>query len=283
MDTGLGDGTASTPKSLSDDIGSDVVLKPCALSGSRDASPTPRGDAGRAENALQGLYEISKILATPGRLEAVLASVLGALPRFVDMRRGLIALIDDAGRATAAVASGWGEGDAKAHFQSLPRSLAARLVAARQAFIVADATKNSLSPGALGEGPMALIGAPIEQRERVVGVVLVERAERESDPANREEDARFLTMIGAMIGQTLHLYDIVTRDRERLMEEQRRLEKEARANAPAWRAAADRHRRRESRHSRGVQSDQRRRAHPHHRAAARQIRFRQGAVRPRHS
>jgi Nif-specific regulatory protein len=197
------------------------------MSGSRDVSPTPHGDAGRAENALQGLFEISKILATPGRLEAVLASVLGALPRFVDMRRGLIALIDDAGRATAAVASGWGEGDAKAHFQSLPRSLAARLVVARKAIIVADATKNSLPAGAAGEGPITLIGAPIEARERVVGVVLVERAERESDPAIREEDARFLTMIAAMIGQTLHLYDVVTRDRERLMEEQRRLEKEA--------------------------------------------------------
>ena len=34
-------------------------------------------------------------------------------------------------------------------------------------------------------------------------------------------------MVAAMIGQTLHLYDVVTRDRERLMEEQRRLEKNA--------------------------------------------------------
>ncbi len=34
-------------------------------------------------------------------------------------------------------------------------------------------------------------------------------------------------MIGTMVGQTLHLYDIVTRDRERLMEDKRRLEKEA--------------------------------------------------------
>jgi Nif-specific regulatory protein len=206
-----------------------MVLKPCAaVSGSR---PVPPGDAGRAENALQGLYEISKILASPGRLEAVLSSVLTTLSRFVDMRRGLIALIDDAGRATAAVGAGWGEGDPIAHFQSLPRSLAARLVATRQPFIVADATKEALSAGwpagALREGPIVLIGAPIEQRDRVIGVVLVERAERESDPAAREEDARFLTMIGAMIGQTLRLYDIVTRDRDRLMEEQRRLEKEA--------------------------------------------------------
>ena len=111
-----------------------MVLKPCAAVSK--SLPVPSGDAGRAENALQGLYEISKILASPGRLEAVLSSVLTALARFVDMRRGLIALIDDAGRATAAVGSGWGEGDAKTHFQSLPRSLAARLVAARQPLII---------------------------------------------------------------------------------------------------------------------------------------------------
>ncbi len=97
-------------------------------------------------------------------------------------------------------------------------------------------TAIRLAGGRLGEGPIALIGAPIELQERVVGVVLVERAERKSDPAICEEDARFLTMIGALIGQTLHLYDIVTRDRERLMEEQRRLD-EGGAASPRRRTA----------------------------------------------
>ena len=50
------------------------------------------GEAGRAENALQSLYEISKILASPGRLPAVLSSVLTELARFVDLQRGLIAI-----------------------------------------------------------------------------------------------------------------------------------------------------------------------------------------------
>jgi Nif-specific regulatory protein len=212
-----------------------MVLKPCAtLSGSRngpDVFPVPPGDAGRAESALQGLYEISKILAAPGPIETMLSSVLTALSRFVDMRRSLIALIDDANRATAAVGCGRGEGDdAKAYFQSLPRNLAARL-STRQPFIVADTTKDPLlagwPAGALPEGPIALIGAPIEQRDRVVGLMLVERAAADGDSAAREEDARFLAMIGAMIGQTLRLYDLVMRDRERLMEEVRRLEKEA--------------------------------------------------------
>ncbi len=140
------DGNASMANPRSAGIGSETVLKPCAvMSGSR-AGPDV-GDVGRAEKALQGLYEISKILASPGRLEAVLSSVLTALSRFVDMRRGLIVLIDDAGRATAAVGSGWGEGDAKAHFQSLPKSLATRLVATRRAFIVGDATKDPLLAG----------------------------------------------------------------------------------------------------------------------------------------
>ena len=146
------------------------------------------------------------------------------------MQRGLIAIVDDAGRPTAAVGSGWGEGDAKAHFESLPKRLAARLVVTRQPFIVADATKDHLSAGwpvALGEGPIALIGAPIEMRDRVVGVVIVECVTAEGDSARRDEDARFLAMIGAMIGQSLRLYDIVMRDRERLTEDLRRSEKEA--------------------------------------------------------
>jgi len=210
----LRDGTASKPNP-----------RPAAsLSGSRG-----EGDAGRAENALQSLYEISKILASPGRLPAVLSSVLTEMARFVDLQRGLIAIIDDAGRATAAVDSGWGEGDAKAHFESFPKSLAARLVVTRQPFIVADATKDPLSAGwtvASDEGPITLIGAPIEMRDRIAGMVIVECVTT-AGHTRREEDARFLAMIGAMIGQSLHLYDIVMRDRERLMEDLRRLEKEA--------------------------------------------------------
>jgi Nif-specific regulatory protein len=192
-----------------------------------DIASVPAGDASRAESALQGLYEISKILAAPGRLEAVQSNVLKTLSRFVEMRRGLIALIDETGQPTAAVGFGWGEGDVKAQYQNLPKGLAGRLFAARHPFVIAESEKDPLLADWPGEGPATVIAAPIEQRDRVVGALIVDRVTTDAAAARDDEDARFLAMIGAMIGQTLHLYTIVTRDRERLMEEQRRLEKDS--------------------------------------------------------
>ena len=49
-----------------------------------------------AEIALYGVYEISKILTKPERLEVTLTQVLRLLSSFLDMRHGLIALLDDA-------------------------------------------------------------------------------------------------------------------------------------------------------------------------------------------
>ncbi len=71
---------------------------------------------------------------------------------------------------------------------------------------------------------------PIKHRGQVIGTLIIDRihdgGHEGQARASIEEDARFLAMIANMVGQTLHLYDVVTRDRERLMEDQRRLEKE---------------------------------------------------------
>ena len=72
-----------------------------------------------------------------------------------------------------------------------------------------------------------MIAAPILDRGEAIGLLAIDRPADGSHRAATDSDARFLGMIANMIGQTLHLYDVVSRDRERLMEDQRRLEKES--------------------------------------------------------
>ena len=62
-----------------------------------DVSVAPPRARVSGETALVGIYEISKLLASPARLENVLAGVLTLLSSFLDMRHGLIALLDDKG------------------------------------------------------------------------------------------------------------------------------------------------------------------------------------------
>ncbi len=61
------------------------------------------------DTALVGIYEISKLLASPNRLETTLAGVLALLSSFLDMRHGLVALLDAAGGPEVVVGSGWSE------------------------------------------------------------------------------------------------------------------------------------------------------------------------------
>jgi Nif-specific regulatory protein len=185
----------------------------------------------RAETALLGIYEISKILAVPGRLDQVLFHVLHVLAGFFDLRRGLVALLDENGAAKSAVCVGWRDGEARDHFANLPEKVVGRIVADKMPVIVEDAARDSLFAGwseaGAGEGKsLGFIGVPIKDRGQVIGALVIDRIHGGGAEAGVEEDARFLTMIANMVGQTLHLYDVVTRDRERLMDEQRRLEKE---------------------------------------------------------
>jgi Nif-specific regulatory protein len=59
--------------------------------------------------ALTGVYEISKIIASSARLEMTLASVLNVLSSFMQMRDGVIALLDDDDTPEVVVGAGWHE------------------------------------------------------------------------------------------------------------------------------------------------------------------------------
>ena len=60
----------------------------------------------------------------------------------------------------------------------------------------------------------------------MVGTLTIDRPIDESTQFRFDEDVRFLTMVANLVGQTLRMHQVVTRDRERLMSEQARREKE---------------------------------------------------------
>ena len=74
----------------------------------------------RAHTALTGIYEISRILTRPARLEATLSGVMNLLAGFLDMHHGLIALIGDNDETTTVVGAGQSEETAREYFEKLP-------------------------------------------------------------------------------------------------------------------------------------------------------------------
>jgi len=206
------------------------------MSNVRAFPPTPRATS-RAEVELTGIYEISKVLAEPNRLEATLAGVLSLLSSFLDMRHGLIALLDAQGEAEVVVGSGWSEASAQRYFRRLPEEAIGQIVATGMPLVVANVLNDRLFAGSDLSGwgpddgmPFSLIGVPIKNDGAVIGTLTIDRAYSDLGQVPFDQDVRFLTLVANLVGQTLRLHRTVARDRERLIAEQHRLEKELRAS-----------------------------------------------------
>jgi Nif-specific regulatory protein len=203
-----------------------------------------RGEgSARAEIALHGVYEISKVLASPARLETVLSSVLELLSSFLDMHHGLIAILDEEGLPDVVVGVGWNEETAKDHFNRLPERAIGQIVTTKMPVVVENVASNPLFAGwwELEWGHtvsnVCFVGVPIKVRDKVIGTLTLDRVLKDRAEHALDQDVRYLAMIANLVGQTIRLHDVVGRDRERLMSEQRRLEKELSATTRVEREA----------------------------------------------
>jgi Nif-specific regulatory protein len=187
----------------------------------------------RADIALRGVYEISKILVTPGRLENMLANVLTLLSSFLEMHHGLVTLLDDNGDPRAVVGIGWREEQAHEYVGRLPERAVGQIVVTAMPVVIANVRKSPLFSGWEPEegwpenDRVSFIGVPIKDRERVIGTLTIEQNWHEDSTYHAaDEDVRYLAMVANLIGQTIRLMEIVGRDRDRLLAQQRLLEKE---------------------------------------------------------
>src|SRR5271166_189009 len=188
-------------------------------------------DVRRADIALVGIYEISKLLAVPARLETSFSAVLQLLASFLDMKHGLIALLDDKGAPEMVVGSGWSDANAKRHFDRLPERAIGRIVVTKMPLVIRQMKKDPLfenwdfSAWGATDEDFSFIGVPIKDRGTVIGTVTIDRENGNGQYFGLEEDVRFLSMIANLLGQTVRLQRLIASDREWLMHEQRRLEK----------------------------------------------------------
>src|SRR3974390_3068586 len=98
----------------------------------------------RAVTALVGVYEISKLLAAPFRLEAELSGVLALLSSFLDMHNGLIALLTEDGDAEVLVGPGWSDGKPERFFERLPERVIGQIVVTKMPLVVPNVRADPL-------------------------------------------------------------------------------------------------------------------------------------------
>lgn len=182
----------------------------------------------RANISLSGIYEISKILAEPARLEITLANVVNILSSFLQMRQGAILVLDEAGLPEIIATAGYSHPPGEDHFMPVPQAVIDQIVATATPLVVQDIRRSSLFTEAdHAVSGVCFIGVPVKANHQVLGTLSIDRA-RDSAKGNDftfDEDMRFLTMVANLVGQTIRLHRILSEDRQRLIEQQQRLEK----------------------------------------------------------
>jgi Nif-specific regulatory protein len=189
--------------------------------------------------ALTGIYEISKILNAPNRLETTLSNVLNVLSSFLQMRHGVISLLADDDVPDVTVGVGWNEGTDGRYRARLPETAIRQIIATAVPLVAEDVATHPLfmtdatALGAEGDVRVSFIGVPIRIGAKVVGTLTIDRVWDGRSVFRLDTDVRFLTMIANLIGQTVQLHRVVSRDRDRLMAESYRLQKELSELKPA--------------------------------------------------
>ncbi len=203
--------------------------------------------------ALAGIYEISKILTGPQPLERSLGAVIGVLSSFMQMRRGSILALDSQGEPEIAASTGASakEGDKESPKEGpkenpkslLPQKVIDHIVATGMPLVIENIAAHPYFTGSAYRymlPPMttvSFIGVAIKVDGHARGTLSVDREWTGAFDFRLEDDVRLLTMVANLVGQTMRMHELVTRDRDRLIGEQHRLQKalsEARSeSAPA--------------------------------------------------
>ncbi len=177
----------------------------------------------RATVSLSGIYEISKVLAEPARLEITLANVVNILSSFLQMRHGALIVLDDGGLPEIVATAGYFHKPGEDHFMPIPQTVIDQIVATATPLVIPDTGRSHLFPGS--EPGVCFIGVPVKANHTVLGTLSIDRTRKEGADFTLDDDMRFLTMVANLAGQTIRLHRLLSEDRQRLIDEQRRLEK----------------------------------------------------------
>ncbi|WP_426441348.1 nif-specific transcriptional activator NifA [Bradyrhizobium genosp. P] len=185
------------------------------------------------ESALTGVFEIAKVLTSLCRLEVTLANVVDLLQSFVQTRHGIISLFDNDGLPDVTVGAGWTEGSDERYRMCLPQNAIDQIVATDMPLVTDDIAVHSAFSDAdrdvLGVSEatrVSFIGVPIRIDTKIVGTLTVDRILDNSSNVRLESDVRLLAMVANLVGQTVKLHRLFASDRERLMAEKNRLQKQ---------------------------------------------------------
>ncbi|MBR9839502.1 MAG: nif-specific transcriptional activator NifA [Rhodobacteraceae bacterium] len=196
----------------------------------------PYSGAGTDRLALDAVYEIAKTFATAADPIDVVPDILNVLSSFLDLRHAVLALLAEPGAEhgggvnpyTIAATAFVHDKDADPA-EVIPDEVA-RIVFRSGVPLVSFDLAEEFGPEAVpqrlrGEG-QTLVAVPLRDPERshfVLGVLCAYRSHEDRRAGHSDLDVRVLTMVASLLEQALRFRRRIAKDRERALEDTRRL------------------------------------------------------------
>ncbi len=178
---------------------------------------------------LTTIYEISKILSSSLELRKTLREVLNLLSSHLQMRRSTASLLQD-GELRVVAAIGLSADEIERGRFLIGEGITGRILQSCMPAVIPDISQEPLFLNRTGsrqlhDQKVAFIGVPIKTGRQCIGVLSVDR-EGSRTAGSLNKDVRFLFMVANLIGQTVRLHQNVAAEREQLLQDKFRLQKE---------------------------------------------------------
>ncbi|HNV86113.1 MAG TPA: nif-specific transcriptional activator NifA [Candidatus Omnitrophota bacterium] len=180
---------------------------------------------------LSTLYEISQALTSSLDLESVLKEIFGILHRHMGMERGTITLLDEKTlELSIRVAYGIPPQSRKRGRYKIGEGITGKVVEAGEPIVIPNVGSEPLfldrtkSRGDIKKKNISFICVPIKIENKAIGALSVDRLFDET--ISFEEDLRLLAIISSMVAQAVRIQNMIARERESLMDENRMLREE---------------------------------------------------------
>jgi Nif-specific regulatory protein len=182
---------------------------------------------------LTALYEISKALAWSLDLKSTSSKIMEILSSVLGMRRGTLTLLHpETGELVIETAHGLSQEEITRGRYKPGEGITGKVMETGEAIVIPDIGKEPLFLNKTGARSLesrkgiSFIGVPVKVAGETIGVLSVDRLFDES--ISPQEDIRVLTLVSSLIGQAVKLNQLITIEKEKLIEQNRQLQGELR-------------------------------------------------------
>lgn len=181
--------------------------------------------------ALATVYEIAKILGSSLALHDTLHQALNVISSHLNMGLGIVSLMQESGKLGIIAAIGLTREEIRRGEFEAGEGLTGQIFKHGVPIVIPDIAQEPLFLNETGahkewQGkPIAFLGVPIKIDRKCIGVLSFQFEKTEAINEFQSK-LQLLTMVASLIGQSVRLNEQVTADRQQLLQEKSRLQKD---------------------------------------------------------